>query len=288
MILVTGAAGKTGLAILEKLAHTEPVKGGEVAIRGMVRRPEQRAQVEGMPAAEVVVGDLRNPSDLRRAMDGAKTVYHICPNMQPDEVAIGEAVIAAAKDSGVERIVYHSVLHPQTQEMLHHWHKLLVEGALFKSGLAYTILQPAAYMQNVLAGWADITAQGIFQVPYHPETVLGMVDLADVAEVAAKVLTEPDHEGAIYELATNERLTQVQCAKIMAQGLGRPVEVSELDRDAWRAGATEAGLSTFAADTLVAMFLYYEQFGFFGNGTVMTALLGRAPTSFDQFIAGIT
>ncbi|MFN8458488.1 MAG: NmrA family NAD(P)-binding protein [Anaerolineae bacterium] len=72
------------------------------------------------------------------------------PQHAPDEVAIGRAAIAVAKAAGGPRSVYHSVLHPHTEKMPHHWHKLRVEELLFESGLEWTILQPAAYMQNVL------------------------------------------------------------------------------------------------------------------------------------------
>ena len=63
------------------------------------------------------------------------SVYHVCPNVSPDEIAIGRVSIAAARSAGVEHFVYHSVLHPQTEAMPHHWLKLRVEEALITSGL---------------------------------------------------------------------------------------------------------------------------------------------------------
>jgi uncharacterized protein YbjT (DUF2867 family) len=116
--------------------------------------------------------------------------------MNPAEVEIGEGVIVAACAAGVEHVVYHSVLHPQTEAMPHHWSKLRVEEKLFESGLAYTILQPAAYMQNVLAYWEAIMEHGVYPVPYAVEARLSMVDLEDVARSAALILTEPGHIGA--------------------------------------------------------------------------------------------
>ena len=82
--------------------------------------------------------------------------------------------------------------------MPHHWKKLRVEEMLFESRLPYTILQPATYMQNLLAYWCKIHEEGIFQLPYSVETRLSMVDLNDVAQAAAIVLTEPGHVGATY------------------------------------------------------------------------------------------
>jgi NAD(P)H dehydrogenase (quinone) len=86
--------------------------------------------------------------------------------MSPDEVVIGTLVIGEAKRAGVEHFVYHSVLHPQTERMTHHWQKLRVEEMLFESGLPFTILQPAPYMQNLLAVWKSIVEEGELRVPY--------------------------------------------------------------------------------------------------------------------------
>jgi uncharacterized protein YbjT (DUF2867 family) len=195
MILVTGAAGKTGRTVMRALVE----RGA--AVRAFVFRPGQTATVKALGAQDVVVGDMRDGETFRRAAQAAKAVYHICPNMSPDEVTIGRVAIEAARKAGVGHFVYHSVLHPQTEAMPHHWRKLRVEEMLFEAGLAYTILQPAAYMQNILGGWTTIVERDVYEVPYPVETRLGMVDLEDVAAVAARVLTEEEHGGATYELA---------------------------------------------------------------------------------------
>jgi len=273
MILVTGAAGKTGKAVVSALA----ARGA--AVRAFVRRAPQVTNLQEAGAAATFVGDLRNPDDLWHACEGITALYHICPNMQPDEVAIAAQVFAAAKGQGVERLVYHSVLHPQTQAMPHHWQKLRVEELLFTTGLAYTILQPAAYMQNVLASWSTIVTQGRYRIPYAATTRLGMVDLHDVAQAAAIILTTPGHHGATYELATDEWLTQTEVASILSEVTGRPVQVAVQAREQWRTQAIQAGCSPYALETLCKMFVYYERFGFWGNGRVLTTLLGHSPRS---------
>src|SRR5205823_453635 len=116
---------------------------------------------------------------------------------------------------------------------------------LFKSGLDFTILQPAAYMQNVLASWPLIAEQGVYRVPYAVTTRLGMVDLHDVAEAAGRVLTEPGHSGAVYELAGSEVLSQREVAAILTQCLGRPVHAEALPQAAWVQGARQAGLGDY-------------------------------------------
>lgn len=273
MILVTGAAGKTGRAVVAALA----VRGE--AVRALVRREAQREVVEAAGADEVVFGDMRSREVMMAAVAGARAVYHICPNMHPDEVAIGRLAIEAGQAAGVEHFVYHSVLHPQTEAMPHHWHKLRVEEMLLESGLPFTILQPAAYMQNILAGWEAIRTEGIYAVPYPVTTELSLVDLADVADVAALVLTEAGHGGATYEVVGTKPLAQTTVAEELGQVLQRPVAACELSLADWRQQAEAAGMGGYAVDTLIKMFRYYATYGFAGNPHVLGYLLGRQPTS---------
>jgi NAD(P)H dehydrogenase (quinone) len=278
VIAVTGAAGKTGRAVIRALAS----RGAPV--RALVRRSEQIAAVQAAGATQAVEADLLDQAALTQAMDGATSVYHVCPNMHPDEVSIGRAVVDAARTAGLARIVYHSVLHPQTESMPHHWNKLRVEEHLFECTLPYTILQPAAYMQNLLASWESIARNGIYRVPYAAETKLGMVDLADVAEVAARALTEPGHEYAVYELAGLDVLDQREVAAALGRRLRRPVRVEAVPLAQWSTEARQAGLGEYQITTLCQMFTYYERHGFWGNPGVLTWLLGRPPTSLASFL----
>ena len=221
--------------------------------------------------------------------DGVEAIYHICPNVSPDEVEIGRTLLAAARRASVERFVYHSVLHPQTEAMPHHWRKLRVEEELFESGLAYTVLQPAPYMQNVLAHWRRVVEEGVYPVPYASTAQLAMVDLEDVAEAAATVLTHDGlthdgHLGATYELCGPENLDATEVASVLGDGLGRTVRALVVRREVWRAEARAAGLDDERCETLLAMFRYYERHGLVGNPSVLRWLLGREPTRFRQFV----
>jgi len=278
MILVTGAAGKTGRAVIQGLV----AKGQRV--RGFVRRQEQMVSLESLGAVDTVAGDMCSKETLEVAGEGVKAIYHICPNMHPDEASIGETVIRAAQSAGIERFVYHSVLHPQIEVMAHHWQKMRVEEMLFESGLSYTILQPAAYMQNVLANWERIAKQGVYAVPYALETRLSMVDLMDVAEAAVIVLTEAGHAGATYELCGAEVLSQREIAIILGEQLGQEVRGERVPIEKWEQQARSARLSDYAVQTLVRMFRYYERSDFWGNPQVLGWLLGRSPTTFAGFL----
>ena len=278
MILVTGAAGKTGRAVVRALI----ARGAE--LRALVYRPTQVEPLRELGAQEVIAGDMRDRAVMEGAVHRVQAIYHICPNMSPDELTIGRLVVGAARSAGVAHFVYHSVLHPQTEAMPHHWAKLRVEEHLFESGLPYTILQPAPYMQNVLAGWDSIVEDGVYRVPYKLETRLGMVDLEDVAAAAAMVLIEPGHHGATYELAGAEVLTQTDVAVTLSRGLGRTIRAETVPLNVWEVEARAAELGDYQVDTLVKMFRYYESYGFWGNPNVLIWLLGRQPTAFATFV----
>ncbi len=281
MILVTGAAGKTGRAVLRALAQ----RGARA--RALVHREEQTEVARKAGAVEVIVGDMGDAGVLARAAEGVDTIYHICPNMHPQEEEIGRLILEASQAAGVRHFVYHSVLHPQTEKMPHHWHKLRVEELIFEYDIPFTILQPAAYMQNLLAYWPTIVNEGVYRVPYGGNARMSLVDLEDVAEVAAIVLTEPGHEGAIYELAGPEALTQHEIVETIGRVLGRSVRFESLPVDVWEQTARERGLSDYAVDTLKRMFLYYDAYGFWGNPNVLRWLLGREPTRLEEFIKRI-
>lgn len=278
MILVTGAAGKTGLAVIRALA------GQDWRVRALIHRPEQIERAIAAGASEAKVANLRDMGAVERAMQGIRAVYHICPNVSPHEIEIGEAAIAAAQAASVERFVYHSVLHPQIEAMPHHWDKMRVEALLFESGLDYTILQPAAYMQNVLANWDTIAEEGVYAVPYATTARLSMVDLDDVAEAATIVLAGAGHLNATYELSGPEALTQAEVAGIVGHCIGRDVLARSISIDAWTQQARATGLGDYQIETLVKMFRYYDQYGLQGNSRVLAGLLGHEPTRFEQFI----
>lgn len=282
MILVSGASGKTGKAILGALAR----RG--LPARALVHREEQAGAALADGAVEAVQGSLLERDDLERALEGVETVYHICPNMEAQEAAIGQAMIAAAKKQGAGRLVYHSVLHPQAEAMPHHWNKLRVEEMLFTSGLPFTILQPCAYMQNVEGYWQSITRDGVYAVPYAPETRISVVDLEDVAEAAARVLGEGGNDGAIYELAGPGALSQAEIAQALSEALGKPVKAIGLDQTEWASKARKGGMAAYALESLAKMFEYYEQYGFSGNSRVLEWLLGRKPATFEAYLKRLT
>ncbi len=134
MILVTGAAGKTGQAVIKALTR----RGA--AVRALVRRPDRVAELKAL-GADVAVGSFDDPDALRRATAGVQAIYHICPNVSRDELRFATALADAAEANGVGHFVFHSVLHPQIEVMPHHWQKMRTEEMLFTRRFALTVLQ---------------------------------------------------------------------------------------------------------------------------------------------------
>ena len=278
MILVTGAAGKSGKAVVRALV----AKGARV--RAFIRNPDHAGSLLALGAAEIALGSFADELALTSAAAGVRAIFHICPNVSRDEVAYARAVAAAAKARGVKRFVYHSVLHPQIEAMPHHWAKMHTEEMLFASGLELTVLQPTAYMQNILGAWRGITTDGVFRVPYPVETRLSLVDLEDVAAAAALVLTQDGHTGATYELVGTEPLSQIEVAAAIGAALKRDVHPEAEGIAAWEARARTGGMGEYERDTLAAMFRYYAAYGLVGNPNTLRWLLGRAPNDLAHFL----
>lgn len=278
MILVTGAGGLTGLAVLRALAR----RG--LAARAFVHRPAAAALATSAGAAQAFVGDLRDRGDVRRALAGARQLYHIAPRMSDAEVEIGQALIDAGRSTGLTRFVFHSVIHAQCDAMGHHRDKRLVELALIESGLAYTLMQPTMYMQNLLPAWDEIRSRGVYRLPYSEQVRMSLVDLEDVAEAAAEVLAGPGWDGAAFELCSGDRLTRFEMAAVIARVLGRSVHAERCPLDEWLAAA--AGSRTpFQLGRVAAMFAHYDRFGLpGGNPRVLRMMLGRDPTRFEAFV----
>lgn len=275
MILITGAGGKTGTSIVKTVSKVENVCA-------FVHREEQVSAMKSLGAEKIIVGDMLDESSIHSAMNEIRAVYHICPNMSPDEVKIGRLVLDGAKRTGVEHFIYHSVLHPQTETMKHHWAKLRVEEMIFESGIPFTILQPAPYMQNLLAGWKRIVEDGVLQVPYSVQASFSFIDLEDLAETARIVLTQASHKNAVYELAGTEPMSHVEVARVFEHGLSRDVQAEKEKISDWKSRINR--MSDYALENLVSMFEYYDKWGLIGNSNVLRWLLKREPTSLATFV----
>jgi NAD(P)H dehydrogenase (quinone) len=258
MILVTGANGKTGRAVIAALS----ARGAKV--RALVRRADQQAAFNAL-GVDTAIGSFDQPDTLVPACEGVEAIYHICPNVSASELDYARYMVAAAKANGVRRFVYHSVLHPQIEAMPHHWAKMRTEEVLFTAGLDLTVLQPTAYMQNLLGAWRGIVEHSVLRVPYPAKTRLSLIDLNDVAAAAALVLTGDGHTGATYELAGTPPLSQNEVAAAIGGVLRKSIRIEVETIDAWQARVRAAGMGEHERTTLAAMFRYYAEYGLVGS-----------------------
>ncbi|MED4134063.1 NmrA family NAD(P)-binding protein [Priestia megaterium] len=279
MILITGANGQTGRAIIKAL-----LSKGE-RIRAFVHTTEQIQEIKSLGQMEVVAGDMLDQKAVNEAFIGVSTVYHICPAVNPHEVEIGQIIIKAARLAKVEHFVYHSVLHSVLQDMPHHQKKLMVEELLVDSGIPYTIIQPAVFMQNILMSWKLLSEKGIFQQKFFTtqETRICMIDLEDLAEAASIILTSPGHIGATYELCGPENLSLSDMIAVMEQHFGREIKVETPQDEMFAAQLKKLGVGDYQVSTLLKMFQHYNEHGFIGNPNVLTWILGRKPNNFSSF-----
>ena len=271
-VLVLGASGKTGRAVTRALA----ARG--VRVRATVRPGRPTAAVLAAGAHEAVPVDLETGQGLAEASRGAAAVYHLAPNVHPDEVGMAERVCAAAERAAVGRLVFHSVLHPD-DSMPHHARKARAEVVVRDARLPWTVLRPAAYHQNLLGA----ALRGRIAVPHDLDAPFTNVDLGDVAEVAAQALTGALPAGGTHELAGPETLSVRALAEVATDVLGRPVHAEQVTLADWAAGPA-AALPERARADLVAMFLAYDATGLVGRSDELTELLGRTPTTWAQLL----
>lgn len=262
VVLVTGVTGKTGSAVARALlARGHRVRGASRRLDRTRVPDDLRAQ----PGFELVAADLTTGAGLVEALAGVEAVHHAAPNLSADEVGMLVRLGEAMGRAGVRRVVYHSVMHPWAPTMPHHVRKAEAEAWLHTTDLDWTILQPAAYHQNLAGG----ARRGRLAVPYSLEARFTTVDLADVGEAVAEVVAR-DLVHATLELAGPETLTVQEMADRAAAALGHPVTAERVPPPEGDDRETRE---------LRAMFDHYDRFGFTGSAFTLRALLGREPTT---------
>lgn len=282
MILVTAGNGRTGRAVIQALAR----RGQRIRAFDISTSVKETVAIG---ATEAMVGDLLSPDDVARAVDGITAVVYIAPPLHPREAEMGHGVITAARRARVKHFVQFSVLHPQLEPLLNHQSKLSVERVLLTSRLPFTILQPMQYMQNIDV--AGVVEKGMLTQPYALDIRLAHVDLDDVAEVAALVVNEPAHYYATYELCGSDFLNAHELADIMTEVSGKRVLAEQMDPEfgplsfgSPSSGGNSSEEQDYRRDALFRLFDHYGHYGFTGNPNVLRWLLGRAPTTFAEYV----
>lgn len=217
MILVTGATGNIGSALVRQLHGA-----GGSPVRGLTRDAVRASFPDGVEAVE---GDLARPASLKSALDGVRSLF-LVPGMGADA-----DVLTAARQAGVEHVVLVSSITVRTHPHLPAADEnLAVERLLRDSGMSWTILRPTQFASNAL-WWAEsIREHRSIRVPYA-DIGLPAVHPADIAAVARTALTGPGHRGWTYALTGPARITPRQQARAIGAALGHEVSVEEISRE---------------------------------------------------------
>lgn len=275
-VLMVGATGKYAHHVLPEL------KKRGVKVRALVRNRDSEKKAREGGVDETAIGDLQEARGLISAAVGVDGVFHIGPAFAPRESDMGVTMVEAAKAAGVSKFVFSGVMHPSISKMTNHSAKRPVEEAIYESGMTYTVLQPAIFMQTMEAGWNEVIRSGRFALPYSRRVKTSYVDYRDVAEVAAQAFVSDKFDNGTYELCAPGLFNRSEIAALMSEALELRIEAGEMSFDTWadRAQVPEGAVRS----GLKRMYAEYNQYGFRGgNSTVLQCLLGREPRSLKQF-----
>lgn len=276
MILVTGGTGTIGTELVRLL------RDRGAAFRVFARTPA-KARTLRDTGIEVVEGNLDQPQQLEAACDGVDTLFLLSP-VDPRQDELQGRAIGAARRAGVPRVVRVSGAGARTGSPVSfsRWHAT-TDKRLEESGLAYTLLRPTWFMQNLLMSATSIAAEGRFSLPAG-EAAVAAIDARDVAAVAAAVLLSPAaHENRAYELTGSAALRFEEMAEQLATATGRAVRYQAASPEQAGAVFRAAGLPDWLADGMLEMYASFRA----GEGARVTGdvhkVLGRAPLAFEDF-----
>ncbi len=275
-VLMVGATGAYARLILPDL------KQRGVFVRALVRDDAKAAEARQRGADETAVGNLTDPQSLRSAAQGMDGVFHINPAFAPQEADLGVAMVEAAKEAGVKKFVFSGVIHPSISKMVNHAGKRPVEEALYESGMDFTVLQPAMFMQTLGGSWETVRKTGQFALPYSMWAKVCFVDYRDVAEVAALAFTGDKLAFGTFELCAPGMVNRTEIAALISEALGCAIQAVAVPFGDWAdaahllAGPVRDGLKIMDAD--------YDKHGFpGGNALVLRAILGREPRTLRAY-----
>ena len=242
----------------------------------------------GLGASETVVGDIASHKDLYSAMRGMDAVYYICPTAREDEAEIGKMAIEVAKEIGTNRFIYQSVLHSIEPELSHHRQKLEVEKELVDSGLIYTIVQPAPFMQNILNAKEALISNKVFVQKFFTgrDSVnrINLIDVGDFGICVAAIALDKRFQYTTLELCGPQNLYASDILLDMESVIGQEIKLKYISDDEIRKSMSERNAPEYSIETLLKMFHHYNNGDFCGSPFVTTAILKRTPTTFAEFL----
>ncbi|MCY9590592.1 SDR family NAD(P)-dependent oxidoreductase [Paenibacillus chitinolyticus] len=280
MIVIMGATGTIGSALLERLADLG------VPAKALSREPEKlRDQIgeKGRSTIEIASADASDPESLRRAFTGASQLFLTMAN-SPRQIELETSIIQIAAESGIEHIVKISspAFEQRSPVAVAGWHQE-IERTLRESGLTHTVLRPYAFMQNLMRLAPTITTQNVF-FGSMGDSPCNFIDCRDIADVAAEVLTNRKVSGQIYTLTGSETFSYPQIASQLSVLLNRPISYINLEPQVLLRNLIENGhMPPWLANHVVEIQTMSTVVPESPNDTVKR-LLGREPRTLEAFL----
>jgi uncharacterized protein YbjT (DUF2867 family) len=275
-ILITGATGTVGSETVKALAGTD------FRVRAGVHSLIKGERFRSLPHVELVHLDMHDPELLRVALTGVSRAFLITPFTQ-DQVTLGKLFIDAAKAAGVHHIVRLSASGADAEPVIQlgREHRE-VEVYLEKSGIPYTILRPAGFMQNFLLNAGTICNQNSIYMPVGHGKI-NYIDARDIAAVAAIVLTHPGHENKIYELTGPEAVSVTDVAHALTVATNRVIAYVDVPESAAAAAMQQHHVPAWMVNQLMELYGIYKA-GYAEQVTdTVEKITGRQPRTIIDF-----
>ncbi len=280
--LVTSSTGLTGKAVVKALAS----RGIEV--RAMVHSSNKSKEMLSLGASEIFIGDIASYEDIVSALQGVEAIYYICPTAREDEAEIGKMAISAAKAAGVKRFIYQSALHSIEPELPHHRQKLEVERTLIDSGLVYSIVQPAPFMQNLMNAKDALVNNKVFVQKFFTASDssnrINLIDAGDFGGCVAEIVGNNKYDYSTLELCGPQNLTASEMLSAMEEVLGEKIALKYISDDEIKKSMSARNASEYSTNTLLRMFRHYNEGDFCGSDFITEAILKRNPRTLVEFL----
>src|SRR2546421_5708527 len=276
MILVTGATGLNGSEVVRRLS----AKG--VPVRALVRSAARAEGFSSLPQVEIVEGDMARPETLTGALRGVDRAMLISSS-DPAMLEVQSNFIEAARKAGVKHVVKLSGIIAELDSPFRFARMHAeIERRLEASGMAFTHLRAGEFIQAYFRQVPSILAKGALFLPME-EARIASIDICDVAEVAATVLTGSGHEGKIYPLTGPEALSMVEVAERLSAAIGKTVHyVNVSPEEAMRANLA-AGMPSYTVEALAELFGERRKGKEAQVSPIIQTLFGWRPSSFEEF-----
>jgi uncharacterized protein YbjT (DUF2867 family) len=278
MILVTGATGLTGGALVRRLS------AAGVPVRALARSAARAEELAALPQVQVVEGDMARPATLSQALRDVDRAMLISSS-DPTMLEVQSNFIDAAATAGVKHVVKLSGIiadldSPFRFARMHGE----IERRLEASGMAFTHLRAGEFMHAYFRQVPSILATGRLLLPME-DARIASVDVGDIAAVAAAVLTGSGHEGASYPLTGPQALSMAEVTEKLSAATGNRVVYVNVAPEQATSARLAAGMPPYAADALTELFAERRKGKEAQVSPVVQMILGRPATSFDQFAA---